>query len=160
MYWFTSDQHFGHTNIIKYCKRPFKDADEMDAILINNFNKLVKPGDTTIHAGDFTLKKDAAKYIERLNGKHIFLKGSHDYWQQIEYPTIWEKKIDGIYVVVCHYPFKSWPRSFHGSINLHGHCHGMLEVAPNQYDIGVDSNDYKPVNLKQILSKMKKIWKK
>jgi len=31
MYWFTSDQHFNHANIIeKFVFRPFQDADQMN----------------------------------------------------------------------------------------------------------------------------------
>ena len=75
-YFFTADQHFGHANIIKYCNRPFATSEEMDEILIRNFNQIVKPEDTTIHAGDFTLHKNREevqkKYINRLNGQHIF----------------------------------------------------------------------------------------
>ena len=29
MRFFTSEHHFGHNNIIKYCNRPFRNADEM-----------------------------------------------------------------------------------------------------------------------------------
>ena len=84
MFWFTSDQHYNHGKVIEYCSRPFSSVDEMDDILIQNHNSVVKLNDVVIHAGDFTLLKNKEqiyrKYINKLNGKHIFLKGSHDYW--------------------------------------------------------------------------------
>lgn len=50
---FTSDTHFGHSNIIKYCNRPFKDKDEMNETLISNWNKVVPEDGIVIHCGDF-----------------------------------------------------------------------------------------------------------
>lgn len=50
---FTSDSHFGHANIIRYCQRPFADADEMDSALIRIWNSVVDPRDTVYHLGDF-----------------------------------------------------------------------------------------------------------
>lgn len=44
-YWFSSDHHFDHSNVIKFCKRPFKDVDEMAEKLIENHNSQVKNGD-------------------------------------------------------------------------------------------------------------------
>jgi len=159
-YFFTSDEHYGHTNIIKYCNRPFKDVKEMDNKLIYLHNSIVKDDDIIIHVGDFTLKskRQAENYIRRLNGEHIFLKGSHDYWNK-NLPDIWEKWIDKIYIVACHYPFRTWPRSHFGdkSINLHGHCHGKLEPLKNQWDVGVDNNDFYPIPLENLLKKMKLI---
>lgn len=53
----TSDVHFGHNNIIKYCNRPFQNSDEMDITIINNWNKIVNPDDEVYILGDFALIK-------------------------------------------------------------------------------------------------------
>ena len=63
--WITADCHFGHANIIKYCKRPFKDLEEMNAILIKNWNERVSPGDIVIVLGDFAWESSFDKIKER-----------------------------------------------------------------------------------------------
>ena len=67
-YSFTADEHYRHTNIIKYCNRPFASAAEMDAEIIQRHNEMVEPKDVVIHAGDFTLSKKpfAENYIKIL----------------------------------------------------------------------------------------------
>ena len=50
---FTSDTHFGHNNIIKFCKRPWKTTEEMNEALIERWNSVVKPDDIVFHLGDF-----------------------------------------------------------------------------------------------------------
>jgi calcineurin-like phosphoesterase family protein len=42
---FTADTHFGHLNIIKYTKRPFSSANQMEKILIATWNAVVGPDD-------------------------------------------------------------------------------------------------------------------
>lgn len=159
---FTADEHYGHKNIIRYCNRPFSSVDVMDKVLIDRHNTVVGWNDIVIHAGDFTLQNTEAalKIIAKLNGVHIFLKGSHDYWltsmAHLHFGHIWEKRIKDLYVVVCHYPMRSWPRSFHGSFNLHGHCHGRMEPLKNQLDIGVDNCDYYPLSLEQAIRDIKR----
>jgi calcineurin-like phosphoesterase family protein len=56
MIWLTADTHFGHTNILKYCGRPFSSIEEMDETLINNWNNKVNQDDTVYHLGDFSFK--------------------------------------------------------------------------------------------------------
>jgi len=155
MYYFTADEHYGHINILKYCNRQFKDVSRMDNELIKNHNSLVKENDTVFHLGDFTLKNAeiADQYISRLNGKHIFLKGSHDNWNK-DLPYILEFKDGDTHIVMCHYAMRVWPRAHYGSIQLYGHSHGKLEPIGKQYDVGVDNNDYRPVSLDKILKRL------
>lgn len=125
MFYFTGDEHYYHSKIIEYNDRPFVDVHEMNEMQIENHNSVITKRDTVVHVGDFTLRNRsfAEKIIKQLNGNHIFLYGSHDYWmRKSERRWVWTKTIDGQYIVVCHYAFRSWPKSFHGSWNLHGHC--------------------------------------
>ena len=40
-FFFTADEHYGHTNIIKYCERLFASVEDMDAEIIKRHNELV-----------------------------------------------------------------------------------------------------------------------
>jgi len=154
MWFFTADQHFGHANIRTYCARPFASTQEMDEEIIKRHNEVVREDDTVIHAGDTTLKKsyqETMKYVSQLNGTNIFLIGSHDSWLKgSNHPYIWEKMIEGVYIVVCHYAMRVWPRSHYGSWQLYGHSHGKLQPVGKQYDIGVDNNNFYPVSFEQL----------
>jgi calcineurin-like phosphoesterase family protein len=79
--WFTSDFHFGHFNIIRYCNRPFESTEEMDAHIADRMNAHVKPNDTLYFLGDFCMGsvEKVAAYRKRLNCKTIhFVEGNHD----------------------------------------------------------------------------------
>lgn len=80
MFYFTSDTHFSHVNILKYCDRPFKDTDHMDEEIIRRWNETVKPEDTVFHLGDIALGPIATSLpkIARLNGRKIAILGNHD----------------------------------------------------------------------------------
>jgi len=156
MYFFTADQHYGHENIIKYCARPFSNVDEMDNTIIQRHNSLVKDDDTVVHVGDFAFaKKRPQQLIDTLNGKHVFIKGSHDKWLCGSVP-IWETELVGHTIIVCHYAMRSWPRSHYGAWHVFGHSHGRLGGLGLSHDVGVDANDFYPVSfekLRQILYK-------
>ena len=158
MWFFTADEHYSHKNIIKYCNRPFESIEEMNETLIKNHNEKVGKKDVVVHVGDFTLitnKERVAKIIKRLKGNHIFIKGSHDCWLPKTSPQIWERKINGHYIVACHYAMRVWPRSHFNSFLLYGHSHGKLPPIGKSWDVGVDNNNFYPLSLEEIIEIMK-----
>lgn len=175
--WFTSDQHFGHGNIIKYCNRPFSSVAEMDEILIQNHNKLVKPEDHVIFLGDFGFygrghdaKEMIKDRIKSLNGYKFIFEGNHDpdfssllssgckVICLIKQNSIYEltRTLKKPAPVLCHYPMISWNRSFHGSFHLHGHTHGTVPFDPKirRLDVGVDVHSYSPISWEEIEAKL------
>ena len=78
--WITSDNHFYHNNIITYCDRPFNNVNEMNEIMIKNWNNVVGEEDIVYHLGDFALTgiEKAKEICEMLNGYKILVKGNHD----------------------------------------------------------------------------------
>jgi calcineurin-like phosphoesterase family protein len=158
MYWFTSDEHYGHTNVLKYNDRPFSSIEEMNEGLIANHNSVVSKNDVTIHAGDFcwlNKKEDVYKqYLNRLNGNHVLLIGSHDHWQPSSAHYIWRKRIEGNLIIVGHYAMRVWECSHYNSWHLFGHSHGRLEGFGKSFDIGVDCHNYYPWSWDEIVKEM------
>ncbi len=77
--WFTSDQHFGHANILGYCRRPFASLDEMHDELVRRHNERVGQDDEVWHLGDFSLDQRYVKSVlPRLHGRHRLIVGNHD----------------------------------------------------------------------------------
>jgi len=78
--WFTSDPHYFHRRILELSNRPFANLEQMHEVLIENYNKVVGPGDTVIWVGDcfFGPKVKSKEIMDRLNGKKILVKGNHD----------------------------------------------------------------------------------
>lgn len=78
---FTSDTHFNHANVIKYCARPFSSLDEMNREMIARWNAVVGSKDTVYHLGDFAMGQasDWPGFLRQLNGaKKILIRGNHD----------------------------------------------------------------------------------
>lgn len=159
--WYTSDLHLGHANIIKYCNRPFEDVEEMDEILIKNWNKVVKTGDIVYHVGDFCFRTPE-HYIKKLNGKIVFIRGSHDkIIESLLYKdsVVITKPVMDEYgnprpLVMSHYAMRSWSMSHYASWHIFGHHHGKLEPYGLSFDVGVDCWDYYPITIQEIAEKM------
>ena len=160
---FTSDTHWGHRNILKYCTRPFENIEEHDEALIRNWNSVVSPEDRVYHLGDFSMGKvSAPSILYRLNGEKHFVWGNHDSEQTKKLP-IWassqpylEVIVDKQFIVLCHYKFDVFNKSHKGGIQFFGHSHGTMPGNSRQADVGVDCWNYTPVTLEQIRAKMNK----
>lgn len=164
--WFTSDTHYGHNNIIKYCNRPFADIEAMNAALIERWNQRVKPQDWVFHLGDFAMGGggaggNAKAILDRLAGHKVLIRGNHDRrarladgWEAIhDYHLLnWQSQP----IVLCHYAMRIWDRSHHGSWMLYGHSHGTLPDDPTarSIDVGVDCHDYRPISVAEVATIM------
>ncbi len=165
MIYFTSDLHLGHENIIRLNDRPFENVEDMNRVLIQNWNSFVKKNDFIYILGDLTMKlplEKANQIISRLNGRKILIRGNHDknYDENLfeDICDYKELKYQKRFFVLSHYPFLEWNHSFRGSMHLHGHQHNqslynleMREKGIKRYDVGVDANEYRPISIDEII---------
>lgn len=162
MIYFTSDTHFGHENIIRFCKRPFVDAQQMDEVMIANWNAVVSEKDEVYHLGDFSFRsaKAAPTILDRLKGRIHLIHGNHDSNQIKKLPRFLtsqpyaEIKVDGENVVLCHYALRTWNKAHYGAYHLYGHSHGGLPGIGRSLDVGVDVWGFRPVTLAEIKERL------
>ena len=165
MIFYTADTHFGYLPIIYATARPFADTDEMDAVLIANWNQTVSPEDTVYIVGDFAYNKGEipSVYFEKLNGHKHLIRGNHDasldhqedFFRYCESVTdLLEIDDNGSHVILCHYPMVHNKKSY----MIHGHVHNrrgpgydILKTLPHVLNAGVDINFFKPVTLEQLI---------
>jgi calcineurin-like phosphoesterase family protein len=152
--WFTSDSHFGDHRVLNLWKRPFESTAEMDLALIAAWNAAVGPEDEVWHLGDFARRaSDVPALLAGLNGRKHLVRGNNDPdstagaagWASVQ--DYRELEAQGLRLVLCHYPFRSWNGQHKGAIDLHGHSHGRLKPMPRQVDVGVDVWRWGPVAL-------------
>jgi len=165
--WYTSDFHFNHHNILKYCSRPFETMDEMHDAIIYGINSTIAPNDELFILGDVSFDgfTKIQHLLERIKGQKHLIIGNHDAknlgkwsgWKSVShYKEIKDSKQK---VVLMHYPIESWNGMAHGAIHLHGHRHGVegrYDGMPSRHfreDVGVDPWKFQPVNLDMLTTK-------
>jgi calcineurin-like phosphoesterase family protein len=164
--WFTSDLHWGHRNIVKFCPERQKefglDIDDTDMLqkhdegLIRRWNMTVGKHDTVYILGDFSFApmEDTKKILEKLHGKKHLILGNHDksckglenYFESVsQIKEVWFKTHmypfleEHMHCVLCHFPLIAWNRRMRGSIHLHGHLHGSGDdLNKNSEELRVD----------------------
>jgi calcineurin-like phosphoesterase family protein len=155
--WFTSDNHFSHKNIVRFCPntRPHVTPEELDELMVEKWNGMVEHGDTVYCLGDvfFCNFERAESILKRLNGNIHLVYGNHDkviknnprlqnlFKSISDYK---ELKIDGVDVVLFHFPMLEWNKMHYGAYHLFGHVHGNMDNDPNIVsarcmDVGIDS---------------------
>lgn len=157
---FLSDPHFGHSKITDGTfnpRRPFKDADEMDQAICDNWNSVVKDGDKVYVLGDVAISKKKIPIIKSLKGRKTLILGNHDIFRIKEYAPYFDN-IRSIRVfdrfIATHIPIHPGSLGRFG-FNVHGHTH-FNDVEDKRYiNVCVEKTDYFPVSLEWILSEIK-----
>ena len=165
MIYFTSDTHFLHANILKYCDRPFKDVNEMNAVLMRNWNSVVGKDDLVIHCGDFMFgnKKHCSAILERLNGEKILVHGNHDP-KEVRTAIGWKETAasmefehEGFTFKLKHFPwnFAETIDNYNGDgtiIHCHGHTHNSKpQLHNNSINLSVEHWNYTPVSIETVI---------
>jgi calcineurin-like phosphoesterase family protein len=181
MIYLTSDNHFGHFNVIGYCNRPFKDIIEMQEAMIDNWNRVVDKEDTVLHLGDFSMDpQQAPKILPRLNGYKSLSSGNHDkcwkgqdrwryFYNQAGFITVYcrgeESKLQykGREFLLSHLPYTNRDERFLeykpedlGLVLLCGHVHEKWaqlrsDKGTLQINVGVDVRNFTPISIDEIM---------
>lgn len=176
---FTSDLHLGHANALEHCQRPFTSVEEMNEMLIENWNRKVQMDDEIYIIGDFAYRSacPVTNYLTRLNGQKHLIIGNHELWFYNDLSmTRFFKSVDHMQVIrlgekmitLCHYPMFEWNGSRRAlnqqtskSWLIHGHIHNRRNVdsylhirdrLPCALNAGVDINHYEPVSFEELIA--------
>lgn len=156
--WFTSDTHFGALRTLQMSKRPFDSVEEMDTIMINNWNKLIEKDDYVFHLGDF----GDYETIKQLNGKVIIIYGNYETHYKIDpeyllklgfyavhdmFKKPFKHVIQGKIFNMSHCPeFLSYDIG-ENEYNLFGHVHKLSMVKKIGLNVGVDCHNFMPISI-------------
>lgn len=158
-----ADTHFGHSNIISFCKRPYENVYEMEEQLIYNWNSVVGKSDTIYMLGDFTFtsREKTIEIGNSLNGVKTLIMGNHDnhspdlyhlagFKYVINQPII----IDNFYIL-SHEPMYIQPNGIYA--NIFGHVHNnpeYVDYSSRSYCVSVERINYTPISFDDIIRSM------
>lgn len=153
--------------------RKFVSVEEMDAVMIANWNAVVKPDDHVWHLGDVTFNlARMGSIMPRLMGHKRLILGNHDKFKAQQYAR-WFEKIRGSQIhdrlLFTHFPIAPWSLGEKTQANVHGHVHQSMPriyTAPHKnkdgtekvckyVNISVEQTGYRPVSLEEIKSWIK-----
>jgi calcineurin-like phosphoesterase family protein len=179
----TSDLHLNHSNIIKFCNRPFRDIKQMDEYIFRQIDALPE-NSQLINLGDVAMAYRTPLpvmqyYVSRMkknNKKLVLILGNHDrevikgyeaydYFMDAGFDRVYEHPIllERYGIILSHEPiFLTEEMPY---FNVHGHIHNSImttnyfeqSCALNRYiNACVDVNGFAPIKLNDILSYVEK----
>jgi calcineurin-like phosphoesterase family protein len=164
--WFSSDHHFGHSNILKFINyegdqvRPgFDSIKDMDETIIERHNEFVKPTDKWYCLGDISFDIESFhRIMPRLNGHKRLILGNHDKFPMKEYLKYFEKIMESWQpqreILFTHRPVLV--NTDRVKLNVHGHVHRMRkEISDNHMNISLEMTNYYPIHWDQIVENVK-----
>lgn len=165
-YYFISDTHFGHKNILTFTKdegtliRPgFNDIKEMNEYIISQWNSIIKSNDKVIHCGDVAFgKTNFHDCVSQLNGIKYLVLGNHDNFHISEYFKYFKKIYSSLYLgkddaIVTHIPVHETSlRRF--KVNIHGHMHHNKLNDDRYFNVSCEQLDYKPIHFDEIMNSL------
>ena len=166
---YTSDLHFGHSNVIKFDHRPFLDREEMDKFLIRNWNERVQSDDDVYIVGDLCYHSDktADWYLRQLKGHKHLVVGNHDglildnpkalhYLEDVE--KMMHIEDSGKQVCLCHFPLAEWNGYYRGAWHIYGHIHNrkdeayeFMKTKERALNAGCMINNYAPASFSELV---------
>ena len=155
MHFFTSDTHFGQDRTRIYHTRPFDSVEEMDAVILKNWNATVSAQDVVYHLGDFG--EPNPQVIGQLNGEIHFLP-SKDYDNAEVFQALAQRvkfirpnaviTVEGHSFQLVHEPLSA-TKSEH--FFLFGHIHRFQMIKRNGLCVSTDAHFFKPISLETVL---------
>jgi calcineurin-like phosphoesterase family protein len=154
----TADHHLGETRF-ELMGRPFSTKQQHINHLIAEHNMMVHKDDLVYMVGDVCYQKspESLPLVEKFNGHKILFRGNHDrvFTDEQLKPYFdliipegegMDIEVEGIPCYVTHYPTQGKKDRF----NLVGHIHSAFKYQLNCFNVGVDVNHFRPVNLNKI----------
>ena len=172
------DCHFWHSNIIRYCNRPWwkkdennidvPDVEKMNEDMIKIWNSVITSDNQTVYInGDFCFgnKTKVKEIFDQLNGRKRIVLGNHDRckfkdYYEIGFDRVYDKPIMiGNFCILSHEPLQ-WVKDGDVYMNVYAHVHTQdmyKDFTQNSFCTSAERLDYKPIRFTEIFEKCQSV---
>ena len=150
-----SDPHFHHENMAKY--RGFSCAEEMNELIVKNWNNVISKRDNIFLLGDITMEKKNYEILSRLKGQIDVVLGNHDQKQHIREMLKYVNSVSGMIdykskVIFTHCPIHPSQLEFRYKYNIHGHVHENSIDDARYINVCAEMINYTPIEFNKLIN--------